>query len=99
MEQAPGPRGSPQVPQGPAEGMDADPALEETAKTDSCGESFLLWQRGQAGFWLPKTRASKRCLHPLQMYSKIGIRTLLSYSTSSLPPLASPYYAGRRQFR
>lgn len=90
MEQAPGPRGSPQVPQGPAEGMDADPPLADTAKTDSCGASFLLWQRGQAGFSLPRTRASKRCLHRLQMYSKIGIRTLLS---DTLLRLCHPWLA------
>jgi len=58
MEQEPGPRGSPQLPQGPgAEGRDADgPAddpLAETAKTDSLGLSFLLWHFGHSAFWEP----------------------------------------------
>jgi hypothetical protein len=30
-----------------------EPLLAETAKTDSCGSSFLLWHFGHAAFWLP----------------------------------------------
>ena len=55
MEQEPGPRGSPQLPQGPAEGRglaDEEP-LAEMPNTESWGESFLLWHLGHAGFWLP----------------------------------------------
>ena len=43
MAQAPGPRGSPQLPQGPAEGIgDALEPFVATANTDNCGASFLL---------------------------------------------------------
>jgi hypothetical protein len=54
MEQAPGPLGSPQLPQGEAEGLgdDEDP-LADTAKTESCGASFLLWHLGQSALSLP----------------------------------------------
>jgi hypothetical protein len=60
MEQAPGPRGSPQLPQGPEPADDDFPPLAATAKTESCGARDLLSHFGQAGFWLPKTNASKR---------------------------------------
>jgi 16S rRNA (cytosine967-C5)-methyltransferase len=60
MPHAPGPRGSPQLPQGPAEGAEA--ALElpfaDTAKTESCGASFLLWHFGHAALSRPKISAS-----------------------------------------
>jgi hypothetical protein len=49
MEHAPGPRASPQLPQGAglAElGALVDGDFDETAKTDSCGASFLLWHLG-----------------------------------------------------
>src|SRR5215467_6522270 len=98
MEQAPGPRGSPQVPQGPTDSLGADPPLADTAKTESCGASFLLWHLGHPGFSAPKTRASKRWLHPRQMYSKIGIAFPVGYFTRSLTPQARQYYAFQQRF-
>ncbi|HZU41426.1 MAG TPA: hypothetical protein VE994_02050 [Terriglobales bacterium] len=75
IAQAPGPRGSPQLPQGPADGIgDALELFVETAKTDNCGSSFLLWQEGHSAFSDPYTKASNWRFHCLQMYSKIGMR-------------------------
>jgi hypothetical protein len=75
-EQAPGPRGSPQEPHGPAEGgfEDEDAPFAETANTESCGASFLLWHLGQDAFSEPYTKASNWWSHSLQMYSKIGMK-------------------------
>jgi hypothetical protein len=42
MEQAPGPRGSPQVPQAPVEGAGLEEAFPATANTESWGVSFWL---------------------------------------------------------
>lgn len=58
MEQEPEPRGSPQLPQGAADRAGLEGAFAETANTDSCSASFLLWQFGQSAFWLPITSAS-----------------------------------------
>lgn len=75
MAQAPGPRGSPQLPQGPAEGTgDALELFVATANTDNCGSSFLLWHEGHSAFSDPYTSASNWRLHSLQTYSKIGMR-------------------------
>lgn len=57
-EQEPGPRGSPQLPQGPADGAlpklaAEDAPFAETANTESCGASFLLWHLGHSAFSLP----------------------------------------------
>lgn len=62
MEQAPGPRGSPQVPHAPEGTLPGDALLAETAKTESCWETLLLWHLGQEGFSfsLPMISASKR---------------------------------------
>lgn len=61
IEQAPGPRSSPQLPHGPTLPA-SDPALEVpfegTANTESCVISFLPWHLGQFAFWLPYTIAS-----------------------------------------
>jgi hypothetical protein len=85
MEHAPGPRGSPQLPQAPEEAGASDELFAETAKTDSCGVScLLLLQVGQTGFSLPNTRASNRWSHPLQMYSKIGM-TSIGYTKVRMP--------------
>jgi len=54
-EQAPGPRGSPQDPQarvGEAEAEDDEP-FADTAKTESCGSSFVVWHFGHSAFSLP----------------------------------------------
>jgi len=74
MEHAPGPRGSPQEPHGPAVGeLLAPEPFAETAKTESCGSNFWLRHFGHSAVSLPKTRASNWWLHSLQAYSKIGI--------------------------
>lgn len=55
-EQAPGPRGSPQDPQAPRGDEDSDGAeepLAETAKTESCGASLVVWHFGQLAFSFP----------------------------------------------
>jgi len=54
MEQAPGPRGSPQLPHAPADGTDEEEGpLAATANTESCGANWRLWHFGQDAFWLP----------------------------------------------
>jgi hypothetical protein len=53
MEQAPGPRGSPQDPQAPEAGADEELPLAATAKTESWGSSFLVWHLGHSAFSLP----------------------------------------------
>ncbi len=55
-------------------GWELAPLFAETANTDSCGSSFLLWHLGHSAFWLPKINASNSCSHSLQMYSKIGMK-------------------------
>src|SRR5208282_1264706 len=74
--QAPGPRASPQEPHGPAarDGSEGAPLRVDTAKTDSCASSFLLWHFGHSAFCLPKIRASNSCWHSLQTYSKMGMK-------------------------
>jgi len=59
-EQAPGPRGSPQDPHAPVERelADEDEPFPDTANTESCGASFLLWHFGQEALSLPYTSAS-----------------------------------------
>lgn len=52
-EQAPGPRGSPQDPQAPLADAEADDPLADTAKTESCGSSFVVWHLGHSAFSLP----------------------------------------------
>jgi hypothetical protein len=50
IEQVPGPRGSPQLPQAPTEGDALAELLAETANTESCRASFLLWHFGHSAF-------------------------------------------------
>src|SRR5215472_10013310 len=60
-EQAPGPLGSPHVPQGPGSAANADvlsPPL--TANREICWSSFLLSHFGQAACCEPNTMLSKR---------------------------------------
>ena len=59
MEQEPGPRGSPQLPQAPDAMGAAELPLACTANTDSKDAKFLLRHFGQLAFSLPNTRASK----------------------------------------
>ena len=53
MEQEPGPRGSPQLPQDPAARRGAAAPGADTENTDSLGASFLLSHLGQAAFCEP----------------------------------------------
>jgi hypothetical protein len=72
--QEPGPRGSPQVPQGAMElagRLEAEEA--PTAKTEKSCSSSVLWQAGQAAGLLRLTSFSKRWPQSKQRYSKIGI--------------------------
>lgn len=78
MEHEPGPRGSPQVLQALGEWEELPEPFALTAKTESCGASFLLWHLGHSALSLPKTSASNWCSQSLQTYSKIGIMPLLS---------------------
>jgi hypothetical protein len=77
MEQEPGPRGSPQVPQGPA-GWRAAAAAPPvpTAKVEMSFSSFLPPQDGQAGFADPVTIVSNLWEQSRQAYSKRGMRHL-----------------------
>lgn len=58
IEQEPGPRGSPQLPQGPTEGAVLDDSFDRAANTESCGANFLLRHFGHSAFWLPMTSTS-----------------------------------------
>jgi hypothetical protein len=53
IEQAPGPRGSPQLPQAPTEDDALAELLADMAKTESCCVSFLLWHLGHAALLVP----------------------------------------------
>ena len=82
--QEPGPRGSPQEPQDPAdedaseaELDDVRPPPEPTAKTERSLSIFRLSQDGQRGFESPRTNSSKRFSHSRHRYSKSGIARIL----------------------
>src|SRR5437762_1580399 len=99
MEQAPGPRGSPQVPQDPAV-RGGDPApLPPTANTESWRARSSLRQEGHVGAVEPLTRLSKRFRQFRQTYSKIGIsdsliawfRGRLSHRRSATVSRLSPH--------
>src|SRR5438093_13147469 len=76
MAQAPGPRGSPQVPQGPNDSLAAKLSLlPPTANTDNNRSSFVLWHEGQAGCCVPSTMVSNCCSHSLHKYSRMGMAT------------------------
>jgi hypothetical protein len=53
MEQAPGPRGSPQDPHGPAGEAEGEEPFAETANTESWGSSLVAWHFGHSAFSLP----------------------------------------------
>jgi hypothetical protein len=87
MEQAPGPRASPQLPQELTEFVsDALPIpdFDETANTESCCDSLPPSHFGHLASWPPFTMASNAQLHSSQMYSKIGI---VQTSTGAAPLL------------
>jgi len=58
------------------DGALADP-LAEVAKTLSCVLNLLLSHFGHFALSRPKTSASNSCWQSWQMYSKIGIGSLL----------------------
>ena len=70
MAQAPGPRGSPHEPQGPAArgGAGAEPR-EPTANVESWRAGRVAWQRGHDGSSPERVRRSKRWPHWLHEYS------------------------------
>lgn len=63
MLQAPGPRGSPHIPQGVGDALAskgaADAPFDETAKTESCFSSESLAQAGQCGLCPWRVKYSK----------------------------------------
>jgi hypothetical protein len=79
LEQAPGPRGSPQAPQaamGMASAADPSP-FTPAANTDSCFSRDVLLHEGHSTVVDARTSVSKWLLHPLHTYSNIGIRIYL----------------------
>ena len=73
IEQAPGPRGSPQLPHGLALNSVAAAFCELTPNRESCCCSFLLSHFGHFTFCDPWTIVSNSCWQLWQMYSKIGM--------------------------
>src|SRR5215813_14895067 len=74
MAHAPGPRGSPQVPQGPNDSLAAKLSLlAPTANTDNNRSSFVLWHAGHMGCCVPSTIVSNCRSHSLHRYSKMGM--------------------------
>jgi len=69
IEQAPGPRGSPQEPQGVADCGEERLATLETAKTERSRSTRLLSQSGQVTRAFPLTNRSKRAAHFRHRYS------------------------------
>jgi hypothetical protein len=75
MEQAPGPRGSPQLPQavtGNSLCENPSPGLT-AANTDNCFSNLLPLHEGHSIFVSCRTSNSKFFPQSLQTYSKIGI--------------------------
>ena len=60
IEQEPGPRGSPQVPQGPGPLDVAQSAVAPTPNGENCFCSLVALQDGQAGMVEPCTSSSNR---------------------------------------
>jgi hypothetical protein len=78
MEQAPGPRGSPHIPQGAADGVPGeDEGPFATAKTDSCFSSSALSQAGQLAVSCPRVRYSKWWPQARHAYSNRGMSSIL----------------------
>lgn len=73
---APGPRGSPQVPQAPGpgatEGAGRSGVRVGDAKVENCFSASSAWQAGQVGASEPKTSSSKGWSQARQTYWKIG---------------------------
>ena len=78
MEQAPGPRGSPHIPQGAADGAPSeDEEPFATANTDSCFSSSALAQAGQLGASPSRVRYSKWWPQARHAYSNSGMLSIL----------------------
>ena len=77
IEQAPGPRGSPQLPQGSGEEA-AAPFFVLAENTEICCSNFWLSQDGHRGTspLERKTSHSNRSSQSKQAYSNIGIKRL-----------------------
>jgi len=73
MEQAPGPRGSPQLPQAPGPLEPAQSDVAPTPNAENCLSSDVALHEGQAGAVEAWTNNSNRRLHSRHTYSKIGM--------------------------
>ena len=74
--QLPGPRGSPQAPQGAGPmSREAPPEGALTAKTESCLSSSVPEHFGHSSFVASRTRSSKRWSQLRQAYSNNGMAT------------------------
>src|SRR5690242_13924912 len=83
-EQAPGPRGSPHMPQGPADATAGADWLGDgapTANTESCFWSSALAHDGHAGVSPALVRNSKRWPQERQAYSKSGMHSIVPQKT------------------
>jgi hypothetical protein len=60
IEQAPGPRGSPQLPQAPPPPEGIHPPDADTPKAENCFSNFVAWHWGQTALVDPWTNSSKR---------------------------------------
>jgi len=80
IEQAPGPRGSPHIPQAPPveAGIEDGPVDgPPTANTDSCFSSSTPAQAGQAGACPARVRNSNLWPQPRQAYSNRGMAVIV----------------------
>jgi hypothetical protein len=85
MEQLPGPRGSPHIPQGAADGvLSEDEGPFATANTDSCFSSSALAQAGQLGVSLSRVRYSKWWPQARHAYSNRGMMYILQPAFSDV---------------
>ncbi len=85
MEQAPGPRGSPHVPQGAADAvLSEDEGPFATANTDSCFSSSALAQAGQLGDSRSRVRYSKWWPQARHAYSNNGMMSILQPAFSDV---------------
>jgi hypothetical protein len=73
IEQEPGPRGSPQDPQGPTLAARCGGLAALTANTDNCFSMSALAQAGQAGVWPARVKNSNWRPHAWHRYSKSGM--------------------------
>lgn len=85
MEQAPGPRGSPHIPQGAADGvLGEDEGPVATANPDSCFSSSALAQAGQLGASRSRVRYSKWWPQARHAYSNKGTMPILQPALSDV---------------